>query len=230
MEVLTPYDFIENIISLIRINGTITNITDNGDGTYNIFTLDTSELSIRDWVTISETSNFNNDNAQIIEVQPTYFVIRLTVGILITTFGKWTKNSPYYDYASIRNESNYLTLKNPNKIYRYQKFPLFQLVLPINQNKKDKTIRVNNMVVYIYGNHDLQKYPREIDMNKFEYCKLRNLENLFIKKLKRKITNSYNFDYNTIETFYLKDYNFFNTPIVAIRMEFDIEYDIRKIC
>ena len=226
----TPYDFIDSIVSAIRISENITGITDNGNGTYNIYTSDTSELSIGDWLSISGTTNFNTDNAQIIEVQPDFFVIKLATGITIIDFGTWTKNSPYYDYASINNESNYLTLKNPSKIYRNQKLPLFLLVTPISQNKKDKTIRVNNTVVYIFEHHSPTKSPREEDMNINEYPALRNLEKLFIKKLQMNIQNSYHFEYNTIETFYLEGYNFFNTPIVSIRMEFDIEFDKRKMC
>jgi len=114
-------NIVEETVENIRQTADITNIIDNNNGSYNIYA-DTSELIINDYVTISDTENFNGEH-KVISIEPTYFNILLESGKNIITIGLLTLNRPYFHYAKFDELANWLVLANKDENKKYQKFP-----------------------------------------------------------------------------------------------------------
>ena len=145
-------DLIGNIVENIKTTANIVGITDNGNGSYNIY-CDVTGLSVNSFITISNTPNFNGDY-KISFIGVDYFAILETAGKTITTFGSLIVKSPYYHYAEFLELANYLTVIDNSVDLKYQKFPLILLRLNLGSEKRNQLTNqdeISNIAIFIIG-------------------------------------------------------------------------------
>jgi hypothetical protein len=138
-------EIIGELVDRIRDTAAISNIVDNGNGTYTI-TADPKDLSNDDYVSIFDTVGFNNPTDQtdvnsagykISNVTATGFNITKTSGTAIpATFGTYKANAPYYGHGYWIKEDRELAQKQGSNKYRDQMFPLIFLLEPVPETRQ----------------------------------------------------------------------------------------------
>jgi len=174
-------DLIENVVESVRDTGIIDSIVDNGNGTYNVLTTEIVETG--QWLTISNTPNFNNQY-KVQSVGIGYFVISETAGKIISTFGTFAANKPYYEPAKFKELATYLTTKNYSKIQREQKFPLILLRLNLgdeNANQLTNQCTISGLTIFIIGATQITSSSRFRHENEMPI--LRQVEKKFMFEL-----------------------------------------------
>ena len=139
------------MVDLLRVYGTITDITDNEDDTYTVEvdSLNTGEvhsvfdIANGDWITIASTTGFNDEwlisglddeNLTFDISNPDY-----ETGISIPgSFGTWKANKPYFAFEKWPKEANVLEQLNKIANKQFQKFPLIFLLEDISTSEGNK--------------------------------------------------------------------------------------------
>lgn len=124
-------DVIDSVVDSMRKTGSILSIVDNADNTYTITVSDIENLSDNDYITISNTTNFDGEY-QITSVSGVTFSISKTSGEATET-GDWKANAPYYLYGHLRDIIQVNAAKDKNPSTKSQKYPLIILALDVDK-------------------------------------------------------------------------------------------------
>lgn len=127
-------DLIGQVVSSMRKSGTFDGIIDNGDNTFNYLSVD-----------------HGLNQGEKVEMEGTlYTVIAVPSKDLFTTGegltppqtfpGPWATLEPYYLYGHRRDINNRLVKKDKDKVFKYQKYPLIALRLPIPEDHSNDGI------------------------------------------------------------------------------------------
>lgn len=138
MEANTLYieDEMSSIVSNIRDTSNILSFSDNSDDTYTLTVSDLKGLSNNDYITISDTINFNENNYEITNINSNTktFDIKLTSGFPTET-GTYTANAPYFKFGHSIEIKNQLNEQAKTNTYKYQRYPLIILFEDIEETK-----------------------------------------------------------------------------------------------
>ncbi len=141
------------IIDDMRKYGNYPSWTQTGN-TYTISS--TNELSEDEWILVLDTQGatfpfgfafpivFTDDVPDLIENDPAVFGQFQAFNVTLTSFdiksdtappaaGGWKSIEPFYLFGHRREISNRLLMKDKDKVYKFQKYPLFALRLPVNE-------------------------------------------------------------------------------------------------
>jgi hypothetical protein len=179
---------IEDIVDAIRDTASITNITDNANGTYTVLTSDTKELANNDYVSILNTTGFTASNYKISSlVEDTSFNITKTAGTAIpASFGTWKANAPYHMRDRWSNITRELADKAQTTTYRNQRFPLIALIIPVastkNRRKANPEIDATLEIYFFVETDERKNTEWRLDNT---YSVLEALEIKFINELKK---------------------------------------------
>lgn len=182
---------IENTVERMREYATITNIVDNANGTYTV-TADPESLTDNDYITITNTTGFNNDY-RVSSVTGTGFNITQTTGTAIPgSFGIWTAKAPYFMADRLTEITRILTDKaQDNTALRYQRFPLIVLIIPVGftEDEKAKTGIIETESFDIYFFVETEGDSDNDARRTLNYSTLETLSDLFNKELSYTVTN-----------------------------------------
>lgn len=139
-------DIIEEIANSINETGSILSFTDLGTGYYTVLVSNIQSLTNKDYITISDTTNFNGANYKIsnINVGANTFRIQKTTGFATET-GTWTANKPYFICSHVLTCANILKEKDKTDTYKFQKYPLIFLVDEI-ENQVNRELTNNSYI------------------------------------------------------------------------------------
>lgn len=112
---------LQNVIENLRTKGTIFSITDNTDNTYTVNVSTVLNLVNGDFITISNTTNFNSDKYQIFNLTSNSFDISLKSGFTTET-GNFVQNTPLFLYGTFQTISGQLIEMSRGE-YKKQKYP-----------------------------------------------------------------------------------------------------------
>jgi hypothetical protein len=116
-------EIIGSVIDSMRKEGDYTSFSNVGS-TYTLQSVNT--LTEDEWINLNDTDEF-----QAVNVSSTSFDI--VSGSDPLSSGSWTSLEPFYMYGHRLEIANRLLMKDKDKVYKYQKYPLFALRLPINE-------------------------------------------------------------------------------------------------
>ena len=141
-------DIIDKIVESMREVGSYTNVTINGT-THKIDSKNT--LSVLSWVSI------DNKEYKVISRTDNDFTIEATN---IPAASDWKSLNPYYLFGHRLDIANRLLEKDGDEVFKYQKYPLIALRLPISQEKGSENIeKVSlNIAIMEFTN---KNYPSE---------------------------------------------------------------------
>lgn len=142
-------DIFEEIIDSIRESGSYNVVNVNG----NQYTINTpNTFNQYDWV------NVNDTDYKIVSVTSLDFTIESAVAI--AGAGDYKALAPYYLYGHRLDIANRLLEKDEDDVFKYQKYPLIALRLPITQQKGNENTQDVSLNVAIMEFTD-QNYPSE---------------------------------------------------------------------
>lgn len=124
---LLPH-ILEEVLLEIVPKGTITGITDNGNGTYTFTAGAISSLLLDgDYISISGTPNFDTKKIKISNLTANSFDLNLQSGITISTLGEYMSLTPSFDFTETWVEYSE-NLDIQDKAEFIEKIPLFPAV------------------------------------------------------------------------------------------------------
>ena len=155
-------EIISEIVESIRPTSAITAIVDNANGLYTVTVTKLDTLLVdNQFVSISDTPNFNTDSTEVYNVNYSAktFDIKLTTGQAISTFGTFTAKAPFFDYSDTLLEySNNLTLEQ-QKTFRkdIEMFPAVYMPSKVNETDLGNytDFEVTNLVLLFINFTDL---------------------------------------------------------------------------
>lgn len=211
---------LNSIVSNIRNSESITNIVDNLNGTYTI-TANVGYLRNLDFVTIADTTGFDGVY-QISSITSSTFDITKATGTAIPlSFGTWTANAPYFQFSEWFEADRKLMEKGESSTYKFQKFPLVFLKLPVSESvisNVTNNYTINSFNLYIFVETDETKDTSWRNTNTMP--ELRELETRFVSQFRKYVVGAMN--YTRTELFYdIGTANRFNSPVDAILLRFD---------
>lgn len=183
---------ISEIVDSLRERYAISNIIDNLNGTYTVLTGQTYGLQNGDFVTISDTPGFNQSFEISVLIANTSFNITLATGIAIPiTFGQWKANAPYFYFSEWKEADRKLMEKGESFVYRFQRFPMIFLLLPITETDSKHLIHdfeIDKLNIYFFTQTDEKKDSIWREINTFP--ELRILETKFNNQFQKYITTA----------------------------------------
>lgn len=129
-------DILDEIVESIRDANTITNIVDNSNNTYTVYTSDVKGLTINSYVKFANTTSFTKDFYLITDVSTNNFTISETSGLTINLFGSWTALTPYFLFEKWDGAANEVSLNHFISNYSKQNYPLILVLLDISENRE----------------------------------------------------------------------------------------------
>jgi len=117
-------DIIGAVVDAMRKTGTYSSFSKVG----NLYSLVSANTLVEgEWITLNGTDEF-----QAISVSSSGFDILSLSDPLAS--GTWKSLEPFYLYGVIRELSNILLMKDKDKVFKFQKYPLIALRLPVPQD------------------------------------------------------------------------------------------------
>lgn len=218
--------YLREVLENVPESVTITNITDNGDNTYNVY-CDTDRMRARKVAVISDTPNFN-DSYTIQSATDTYIVISKTSGESITTFGT-IKNYVNFIISSYK-EAKTEQIQSYKTISRGKTMPLILCIEDINESIEDG-VYAPDLTIYVITDIDINESIKDRESGSMAYLRL--IEADFVKQLQRYDQFFNTKDYSRTELFYDsasdKQQNQLESYVDAIRLVPNLSY-ILKSC
>lgn len=221
-------DIFSELVASLRKTGIITNIVDNTDNTYTLTVTNVSDLSINDYITIAGSGAINTSNARVIAKSNSLntITVSLTSGKVISTFGTWTSNKPYFYYGKDVEAANYLSYLEKSNTFKLQKFPLIYLTLDINENRDTIIKTIPSLKLYLITESQ-QNYTNIERLNVYKTVLIplyediiENIQNNFYFVLDNK-----NIEHQYVERFFLgsesQNQNILNQVCEAIELTFN---------
>ncbi len=122
-------DIIGEVVDSMREGGEFTSAVDNGDGTFTIIVPNT--LNLLEWIKIDDK------DYKVISSTANDFKIEAES---ILSPGSYKALAPYYLYGHILDINRRLLEKDEDSVFRYQKYPLIALKLPLIQEVNNTQI------------------------------------------------------------------------------------------
>jgi len=121
---------VETVVSRLRKTGKILTISCVSGSKYRITTDVNISLKGGDYITISGTTQFNNENVKVISVESrNVFTVDNGISSLTDeTSGLWVANAPYFVFGSYAELMEWLKNRNDSKTFKNQRFPLVALI------------------------------------------------------------------------------------------------------
>lgn len=118
-------DIIGNVVDKMRYTGSFNSVTQNGnEWTINV----RNKLVAKEWVEV------DGSEYKVIEADTTYFKVQ---SASFPSSGTYKALAPYYLYGHRLEIANRLLEKDKDDVYKFQKYPLIALRLPIPERKND---------------------------------------------------------------------------------------------
>jgi len=188
-------EIIGNVVDSMRESGAYTSFTSSGS-TRTINAVNTLEED--EWVTVYNVSGDSIGDFQVSNVTSSTFDIISTE--VPTATGSYKSLEPFYMYGHRREISNRLLEKDADDVYKYQKYPLIALRLPISEDVQQGSITQVSLNIAILDFTE-KTYTSEQRYDNIIIPVLTPLYNQFIEKLDRSgnILNNGTFEHNKID-------------------------------
>lgn len=150
-------DIIKEIVDSMREVGTFSLPTNNSDGTFTVSTK--NNLKPLEWIEISGVEY------KIIERTDNDFKIASPTVIVA---GGYKALAPYYLYGHRLDINRRLLEKNKDSIFKYQKYPLIVLRLPLSQTVNNTMVNeiMGNMAIFGFTDKNYTSEQRYIEVIK----------------------------------------------------------------
>ena len=159
-------EVLSDIVDAMRDTSTITNIVDNGNGTYTIHTLSIEDIADGDYITIEDTTGFDGEDYLISSVNSTNitFNISLATGVTIPdNFGTWKANKPYFYFDTWLGNANDMLINNLLPVKINQKFPQIFIVIPFSLEERQQYKEGNIFIYFIEENQENKTQQWRLD-------------------------------------------------------------------
>ena len=139
---------IGNVVDSMRDEGIYTGFT-QVDNTYTIIV--SNELSENEWVNISDGASIFGDFKAINVTTSSFDIVSNDTP---PSPGSYKSLEPFYLYGHRREIANRLLMKDKDSVYKYQKYPLFALRLPISETVTFDSIHETSLNIAILSYTD----------------------------------------------------------------------------
>lgn len=209
-------DIIGDIVDSIRETGSYSGVVDNGDGTFTI--LSVNSLKDGDWVEI------DGNDYEVLSATTTQFTVSSSIDL--TTTSSYKALAPYYLYGHRLDMANRLLEKDKDDVFKYQKYPLIALRLPLQQEIQQDSMNKASLNLAIMAFTSVN-YPSEERYEKVIKPILYPIYQQFLLALRDSsyISNVGNIEHNRIDRLFWgieqREGNvkyIFNDPLDAIEL------------